>query len=87
MRMKQLRRLAVAVLLSGCTPDPPSFRPVADVKQLMASVLEPAAEVYWDAVGTIMDESGTVEFAPSTPEEWEAVHNAAFVIAESPRGK
>ena len=56
---------------------------VADVQELMATVLEPAAEVYWDAVGWIIDASGTTEIRPSSPEEWEAVRNAAFVIAES----
>jgi hypothetical protein len=49
----------------------------------MNAVLEPAADVYWDAVGTILDEHGVWEFAPSTPEEWTAVRNAAYVIAES----
>ena len=59
------------------------YEPVADVQQLMASVLEPAAEVYWEAVGWIDDESGTTELRPTTDEEWEAVRGAAFTIAES----
>jgi hypothetical protein len=74
-----------AVLGSGCrTPPepPPPLRPVADVKQLMSSILEPAAEVYWDAVGTIEDAKGVVEVAPSTDEEWAAVRNSAYVVAE-----
>ena len=75
--------LALAVLLSGCAPEPVPFENVADVKQLMTSVLEPAAEVYWDSVGTIMDLEGTVEIAPRTEEEWQAVRNAAMVVAES----
>jgi hypothetical protein len=49
----------------------------------MASVIEPAAEVYWDAVGTIIDENGTTEIRPQSEEEWEAVVNAAYVVAES----
>ncbi len=72
------------ILSSGCgAPAPPPYRPVADLKQLMTAVLEPAAEVYWDAVGTIVDEKGAVDFAPQTVEEWDAVRNSAFVIAES----
>ena len=59
------------------------LQPVADVRQLMAHVLEPAAEVYWDAVGSTTDSSGTKEFAPSTDAEWEAIRNAAYVVAES----
>jgi hypothetical protein len=71
----------------GCNrpapPPPPPFRMVADVKQLMASVIEPAAEVYWDAVGTIEDAKGIVEIAPKTDDEWAAVRNSAYVVAES----
>lgn len=79
-------RLALLVLLVACQAAPPPLPPfdaVADVKQLMANILEPAADVYWDAVGSIVDEKGTTEFAPSTPEEWTAVRNSAFVVAES----
>lgn len=77
--------LAAPVLLgcSGATTDSPQITAVADVPQLMLTVLEPAAEVYWDAVGSILDESGTHDFAPETDEEWEAVRKAAYVIAES----
>ncbi len=76
------------VVLSGCASDVPEgssvpFTPVADTREIMANILEPAAEVYWDAVGWIVDASGTTEIRPGSPEEWEAVRNAAFVIAES----
>jgi hypothetical protein len=83
---RTLRLVAlIAVLGAGCNsaPPPPPFRPVADVKQLMASVVEPAAEIYWDAVGTIYDENGATEIEPQTIEEWDAVRNAAYVVAES----
>lgn len=71
--------------LLGCTdvPEPPRFTAVADSRQLMLSVIEPAAEVYWDAVGVIMDEEGTHHIEPVGAAQWEAVENAAFVLAES----
>lgn len=71
--------------LLGCadSPEPSPFAAVADSRQLMLSVIEPAAEEYWDAVGVIMDEEGTRHIEPRTEEEWEAVENAAFVLAES----
>jgi hypothetical protein len=72
-----------ALLVTACGAAPPPYRPVADVKQLMASVVEPAAEVYWDSVGTIIDGSGVTEIEPATTEEWDAVRNAAYVVAES----
>jgi hypothetical protein len=88
MRIKRRFPLAVLILLSGCVSDAsegPSlpFTTVADTQQLMASILEPASEVYWDAVGWIIDASGTTEIRPGSLEEWEAVRNAAFIIAES----
>ena len=84
--MPRYHWLATAVLLAGCgapADTSPPFSAVADVQQLMASVLEPAADTYWDAVGWILDENGTTEIRPGSAEEWEAVRSAAFVIAES----
>lgn len=49
----------------------------------MAHVIEPAADVYWDSVGTVMDAEGTHEIAPANADEWLAVENAAATIAES----
>jgi hypothetical protein len=75
MKAIRLPLFGVALLLAGCAADPLPFDGVANVKLLMTSVVEPAAEVYWDAVGTIIDENGIDEFAPSTDEEWQAVRN------------
>ena len=80
------RSLAVLVLAGaavGCSPTPPPLRHVADVKQLMRSVTEPAADVYWDGVGTIIDQSGVTEIKPEMDEDWDALVNSAYVIAES----
>lgn len=77
--------LSLAFSTSGCAgaPEPPPYQPVADVKTLMATVMEPAAVVYWDAVGVIVDENGEQHIEPHTVEEWDAVRNAAYVVAES----
>lgn len=60
-----------------------NFRPVGDVAELMAGVVEPAAEVYWDAVGVIVDSAGEHQLAPQTEEDWLAVRAAAYTVAES----
>ena len=82
---------ALLALAAGCAPedggsgsasDAP-FTPVADVPTIMSAILDPAADVYWDAVGWIVDAAGTLEIRPQTLEEWDAVRNAAYVIAES----
>ena len=56
---------------------------VADMPELMAHVLEPNAQVYWRAVGWIIDFEGEHELRPETEEDWLAVENAAFVVAEA----
>jgi hypothetical protein len=73
------------LLLIGCDSDRGSDRYilVADVQELMLTIIEPAAEVYWDAVGWVLDPEGTHEISPTTDEEWEQVVNAAYVVAES----
>lgn len=87
LRARTAARCSLVMLLvaAGCepAPKPPPFSPTADVRQLMASILEPAAELYWDAVGTIVDSAGVTAILPRTPEEWDAVRNSAFVVAES----
>lgn len=76
--------LALVVMLAACeqTPAPP-FKPAVTTRQLMAEVIEPAADVYWGAVGTVTDKNGTVETAPTTDDGWNAVRNAAATVAES----
>jgi len=90
--------VACALIVSACSGDaddapagspqasaggPSEFVLVADVQSVMYSILEPAAEVYWDAVGWIIDYDGIHDIRPESDEAWEEVRNAAFVIAES----
>ncbi|MGE0158150.1 MAG: hypothetical protein AB7T31_01990 [Gemmatimonadales bacterium] len=84
--------LALALALGplfACAPaeDEPAtasnYRPVGDVADLMAGVVEPAAEVYWDAVGVIVDAEGEHQLAPQTDEDWLAVRAAAYTVAEA----
>ncbi|MGD9906513.1 MAG: hypothetical protein AB7U83_23855 [Vicinamibacterales bacterium] len=84
MRRVVCAAVGVAVSVSACSgPAPPPIRPVGDVKQLMQFVVEPAADVYWDGVGTIVDQSGVTEFKPETEGEWDALIHSAYTIAES----
>jgi hypothetical protein len=49
----------------------------------MVSIVDPAADVLWDSVGTIISEEGVEEWSPKTDEDWAAVRNSAVVIMES----
>jgi hypothetical protein len=76
--------IAAVVLLSSCAgPAPPPLRLHADLKQLMASVVDPAADVVWESVGTIDTPEGTEEIRPRSDEEWARVAQAAWVLTES----
>jgi hypothetical protein len=84
MKLRNCQWLLLLILLGGCAPDAEErFTPVADLSDLMTTIVDPAADAYWDAVGWIIDASGTTEIRPSSPEEWEGVRNAAYQVAES----
>jgi hypothetical protein len=69
---------AAAAVAKGGAP----IRPVASVKQLMAGVIDPAADTVWESVGTIISAAGIEERRPRTDKEWEAVRNAALHLTE-----
>ena len=82
----QIWLIAITLLLSlGCrnAPPPPPYRPIADVKAIMANIMEPAADAYWDAVGTVIDIDGEHEIAPQTQEDWDTVRNNGYVFTEA----
>jgi hypothetical protein len=85
-RRPHRRALSFAALVITACSAPPSeerFEAVADLQELMLHVLEPAAQEYWAAVGWILDAEGEHYIHPTGEEEWLAVENAAFMVAES----
>jgi hypothetical protein len=84
MRTAALLLLVSTVALPACGgPTPPPFKPVVDTKLLMQSVVDPNADLVWDAVKTIETKDGIQEIRPKTDAEWTAVRNAAVAVAES----
>ena len=75
--------LASAPWSFGCGAPPLPFKPVADNKLLMQAVVDPNADVIWDAVQTIITAQGTEEIRPRSDAEWTAVRNSAVALAES----
>jgi hypothetical protein len=79
-----LLALPVALLMTSCGgPEPPPFKPVVDNKLLMAAVIDPNADLVWDAVKWIDTKEGTEEIRPRNEEQWAAIRNAAVTVAES----
>jgi hypothetical protein len=85
MRTTLLLVPASAILFFGCSsaPPPPPFKPIATVKELMNSVIDPSADLIWNAVATIQTPTGTEERQPHTTEEWTKVQEGATMVAES----
>ena len=71
-------------MVSACGGPPPvPFTPVADTKLLMQSVVDPNADIVWEAVKIISTKDGDQDIRPKTDAEWVAVRNAAVTVAES----
>jgi hypothetical protein len=75
----------------SCSSQPPApamppFDTSVSVKELMANVLDPAADVVWESVGTIVTKEGTFEKAPATDDEWNQVKAAAITLVEGTNG-
>ncbi len=76
------------LVAGGCTtreePRAPSdYRPTATVKDIMLSIIDPEADVLWNAVATIISATGTEEREPKTDEEWAAVRRSAIQLVEA----
>ena len=82
-RVRIVAAVCLVAALSGCESAPPPFTAVTSNKQLMIDVIEPAADRYWDAVGSVSDKNGISEHAPKTDAEWDAVRESATIVAES----
>jgi hypothetical protein len=76
----------VACSTSEPTPAPSAdvtpYEPAATVKDLMQSIIDPAADQVWNAVTTVQTATGTVETVPKTDEDWLKVRHGAVGLAE-----
>jgi len=57
-------------------------RRVTSVKDVMESIVDPSADALWGAAGTVIDQRGTQDMSPKTPEDWLNVRRAAVRIVE-----
>ncbi len=72
--------IACAALLAGCDQGSPP--PERTVQQLMADVVQPTAEVYWNSVQFISDETGDHDIRPETDADWKRTRDAATRLGE-----
>ena len=73
-----------AVAQEGPSPGTaPPYEVVTNIRQTMAWIVFPAADVIWDSAGTIITAQGSEELAPTTPEAWAEVVHAAATLTEA----
>ena len=77
----------VLAALAGCAEPQQTetipYQATSTVHDFMVWGLEPAADVIWDSAGFVLTEEGEIDLQPTTQEGWDAVRNAAAVLAES----
>jgi len=83
--------LSAMCLLVGCSkpapeqppaPAAPPYHPVASIREVMNSVIDPNVDVVWNAVKTDIDHGKQIEHAPANDEEWAAVRHSAMTVSE-----
>jgi hypothetical protein len=83
MRVAVMVTALLGAAVSACGPAPVPFKPVVDTKLLMQSVVDPNADLIWEAVKVIETSDGMQNIQPRTDAEWTAVRNAAITVTES----
>ena len=63
--------------------DAPQYEAAATVKDLMQSIVDPSADLVWNAVTTVQTAKGTIDTVPKTPEEWLKVRPGAVGLSEA----
>jgi hypothetical protein len=82
---------AVLVVVTACSsskPAPaaetgPAFRVTGTVKEIMESLVDPNADVLWEAVSTTVNVEGVHEKMPRSDEDWQGVRRSAVALAEA----
>ena len=84
--------LVSASLLAACAAPAPQqepapaadpTRPVATIREVMNSVIDPSVDVVWNAVGSVVDDGKLTDRAPVTDEQWAEVRRHALIVSEA----
>lgn len=81
--------LSGALLLAACGGSgketaavEPNYTKAHDIKQLMAVVVQPQADLFWKSAGTVTDDKGSHDLRPTTDEAWLRTQSAAGTLTE-----
>ena len=62
--------------------DVPPYTTTATVKDIMLHIVDPAGDMVWDSVATVIDKGGIHETMPKTDEEWFKVRSGLIMLIE-----
>lgn len=79
--LKQASAILPFILLLGACGDS-AATPELTAQQLMAQKVQPTAEIYWNSVQFISDETGDHEIFPKNDAEWEKTRQAAVELGK-----
>ena len=92
MKHRSLTLFALTALLAACGRAGGGAQPAAtgelryvkahSLQQLMDTVIEPDAQVFWRSSGTVSDTGGAHDLTPVTAEGWAAAQSSAATVAE-----
>ena len=71
---------ALAALLGACSQK--AAAPEKTMQQLMAQDVQPTAEIYWNSVQFISDETGDHDIKPETDADWARTKASAVKLGE-----
>ena len=82
--------VAASVLAGSAGPAPAQpppattpYRPVASIREVMNSVIDPSIDIVWDSVKTVIDDGRMTDHAPATDEQWAEVRRHALIVSEA----
>jgi len=93
MRIRSLILVVCAAVAAGSCqskqPEPtapaveqPPYTTTATVKDIMLHIIDPAGDMVWDSVATVIDKGGIHETAPKNDEEWFKVRSGLIMMIE-----
>lgn len=60
----------------------PTYVTAASIRDVMAAIIDPAADIVWEAVAITATADGVVNTAPATDEQWKDVRRGALTLIE-----
>jgi hypothetical protein len=64
-------------------PPAPSYTTTATIKDIMLHIVDPAGDLVWDSVSTVIDKKGLRETVPKNDEDWFKVRTGVITLIEA----